>query len=74
MRGMLRTEVVIIAANGLLSAIEDALEFQKRIVEHTTYHLGPPTTERGPQLNPTSPVKLPVSIPRSVKRPLKGPF
>ena len=66
----MRTEVVTAAANGLLSAVEDALEFQKRIVERTTYHLGPPTTERL-QPSPTSPVKLPMLTPRDVKRPPK---
>ena len=65
----MRTDVVIAAANGLLSAVEDALEFQKRIAERTTYHLGPPTTERL-QPSPTSPVTLPIPIPRDAKRPL----
>ena len=62
----MRTEVVIGAANGLLSAVEDALEFQKRVVERTTHQEDPPTTEV--HLSPTSPVAP--SIPRSVKRPL----
>ena len=70
-RGILRTEVIIAAANGLLSAVEDALEFQKRIAERTTYHLGPPTTERL-QSSPTSPVTLPMSTPRIAKRPLNS--
>ena len=67
MRGLLRTEVVTVAANGLLSAVEDALEFQKRIVERTT-HQDPPT-EMGPQVTPRSPVKLPVLTPRSPNSP-----
>ena len=67
-RGVLRTEAVIVAANGLLSAVEDALEFRKRIVKRTTYHLGPPTTELQP--SPTSPVKVSVLTPSSDKRSL----
>lgn len=67
MRGLLRTEVVTVAANGLLSAVEDALEFQKRIVERTT-HQDPPT-EMGPQVTPRGPAKLPVLTPRSPNSP-----
>jgi len=52
---MLRTEVVIVAANGLLIAVEDALEFQRRVVERTTYQVDPPTREK--QL--IQPVKIP---------------
>ena len=69
-RGILRTEVIIAAANGLLSAVEDALEFQKRIVERTTHQEDPPTTEL--QWIPTSPVTLPMSTPRIAKRPLNS--
>ena len=64
----MRTEVVIGAANGLLSAVEDALEFQKRIVERTTHQEDPPTTEL--QVTPTSSVELPMLIPRDIKRPM----
>lgn len=66
MRGLLRTEVVTVAASGLLSAVEDTLEFQKRIVKRTTHQEDPPTTEM--QLSPTSPVKLPMLTPRSPNR------
>jgi hypothetical protein len=65
---MLRTEVVIVAANGLLIAVEGALEFQKRIVQRTTYQEDPPTREV--QVTPIFPVKVAGLICKSAKMTL----
>lgn len=69
MGGMLRTVVVTAATSGLLTAVEDALvQFQKRIVERTTYQEAPPAREV--QESPISPVTLERLTPSPAKRPL----